>query len=142
MTESDRETADRLVRDWRWNNRLLVVCSVRDSDLARQASLVRPWETDWNDRQMRLVLLTADGGLVVDRFVEGVADGERLSAGVKSILVDRYRMDPADPGIVAALVGKDGGVKERWAEVVEPSVIFDLVDAMPMRMREVRESQE
>ena len=47
-----------------------------------------------------------------------------------------------DLGIEAALVGKDGGVKEQWAGVVEPYVIFDLVDAMPMRMREVRESQE
>ena len=39
----------------------------------------------------------------------------------------------------AVLVGKDGGVKDRYREIVDPSAIFPFIDAMPMRMDEMRE---
>jgi hypothetical protein len=35
-------------------------------------------------------------------------------------------------------VGRDGGEKLRSAEPVAPEELFDLVDAMPMRRREMR----
>ena len=45
-----------------------------------------------------------------------------------------------EPGTFAALlVGKDGAVKHRSAEPVEPGELYALVDAMPMRRREMRE---
>jgi len=37
------------------------------------------------------------------------------------------------------LVGKDGGEKFRSAEPVRPRDLFDRVDTMPMRRREMRE---
>ena len=37
------------------------------------------------------------------------------------------------------LVGKDGGVKLRSEEPVSIQRIFDLIDSMPMRRREMRE---
>ncbi len=37
------------------------------------------------------------------------------------------------------LVGKDGGVKLRAAAPVDPAVILDLVDGMPMRRREMQD---
>ena len=36
------------------------------------------------------------------------------------------------------LIGKDGGIKLQRPFVVEPQVIFDLVDSMPMRKSEIR----
>ncbi len=39
------------------------------------------------------------------------------------------------------LVGKDGGVKRRWSGAVAPGEVFALVDAMPMRRREMREER-
>ncbi|MEC8065210.1 MAG: DUF4174 domain-containing protein, partial [Planctomycetota bacterium] len=38
------------------------------------------------------------------------------------------------------LVGKDGGVKERWPLAPRLQEVFDLVDAMPMRQRELRDA--
>ena len=38
-----------------------------------------------------------------------------------------------------ALVGKDGGVKERWDELVSAAQVIAPVDRMPMRRREARE---
>ena len=142
MSDSDRSTADRLVSDWRWHHRLLVVRSDRDSLLSRQASMVEAREADWKEREMELVLLTTDGGLVVDRFVDGGPVGESFTLGVERLLVDRYGLESGEEGIAAALVGKDGGVKARWSELVEPDAVFDLVDAMPMRIREAREADE
>lgn len=39
---------------------------------------------------------------------------------------------------VAILVGKDGGEKYRSADPIAPQTLFDLIDAMPMRRREIR----
>ena len=142
VTEADRSTAERLVNDWRWHHRLLVVRSDQDSMLAEQASLVEPRMNAWKDREMKLVLLTTNGGLVVDRFVDGGPVGESFTLGVEQELVDRYGLESGREGFAAALVGKDGGVKARWSELVEPDAVFDLVDAMPMRIREVREADE
>ena len=142
VSETDRSIAERLVNDWKWHHRLLVVRSDRDSMLAKQASLVEPRMNAWSDREMKLVLLTTDGGLVVDRFVDGGPVGESFTMGVERELVDRYGLESGRQGFAAALVGKDGGVKERWPGLVEPQAVFDLVDAMPMRIREVREASE
>ena len=37
------------------------------------------------------------------------------------------------------LVGKDGTVKHRSGEPVEPDELYALIDEMPMRRREMRE---
>ena len=139
MSDLDRSSAQRLVDDWRWHHRLLVVRTDRDSWLAEQAALVETREDAWRDREMKLVLLTSDGGLVVERFVDGGPVGESFSSGVERLLADRYGLESDRNRIAAALVGKDGGVKARWSELVDPSAVFDLVDAMPMRIREVQE---
>ena len=39
------------------------------------------------------------------------------------------------------LVGKDGGEKKRWTAPVSVKEIFALIDAMPMRMAEMREKK-
>lgn len=140
MSESDSSIATRLVDGWRWRNRLLVVRSGIDSALARQATLVAGQESGWKERELRLVLLTTDGGLVVEGFVDGGPVGETFARGVESELVDRYGLGSDHDGVSAVLVGKDGGVKARWSEPVDPSAVFDLVDAMPMRLREMKES--
>lgn len=140
MSESDASIASRMADDWKWHHRLLVVRSRSDATLARQATLVAGQEAGWNDRELRLVLLTTDGGLVVERFVDGGPVGEAFTSGVEGKFVDWYGVQVDGDGVSAALVGKDGGVKARWSEIVEPSAVFDLVDAMPMRLREMKES--
>ena len=142
VSDADHLTAERLFDQWRWRHRLLVVRSNRDSVLAEQASLVEPRMDAWRDREMQLVLLTTAGGLVVDRFVDGGPVGRSFTPGLEREIVDRFGLESGRRGIAAALVGKDGGVKARWSEIVEPDAVFDLVDAMPMRIREVREAEE
>ena len=50
----------------------------------------------------------------------------------------RRRLGVAGHGFAVVLVGKDGSVKQVWRAPVAPSRIFALIDAMPMRRREMR----
>ena len=51
----------------------------------------------------------------------------------------RKRFGIGGETFAVVLVGKDGGEKFRSTEPVEPEDLFDRIDAMPMRRREVRE---
>jgi hypothetical protein len=42
-------------------------------------------------------------------------------------------------GFTVELLGKDGGVKARWGDVVGREELWARIDAMPMRRRELRE---
>ena len=47
----------------------------------------------------------------------------------------------APEGFLLVLIGKDGGVKLATEEVTPPEALFALVDAMPMRRREMRQQE-
>ena len=135
------EDADRLADSWRWNRRV-VLAAGSESDLSRQATLVGADWTGWGERDLELVLLTRGGGLIVERFVDGGPVGNTFDATVETGLERRFDLEPVSDGLQVVLIGKDGGVKARWSEPVSPSAVFDLVDAMPMRMREMREDEK
>ena len=135
------EDADALARSWRWNRRVVLALGP-ERDLSRQATLVGDDWSGWLDRDLELVLLTRGGGLVVERFVDGGPVGAAFDAGVETALEERFGLEPVTDRFQAVLVGKDGGVKHRWSAVVEPAEVFDLIDAMPMRIREMREDDE
>ena len=50
----------------------------------------------------------------------------------------REALGVAERGFAVVLVGKDGSVKHVWHDTVDPGRIFTLIDAMPMRRREMR----
>jgi len=54
-----------------------------------------------------------------------------------SALRKDYRAAGKD--FLVVLVGKDGTEKRRWTEVPQVTQIFEIIDAMPMRRREMRE---
>lgn len=51
----------------------------------------------------------------------------------------RERFEIPDDAFRTVLVGKDGGVKLASSEPVAAEELFDLIDGMPMRRREMRE---
>jgi hypothetical protein len=53
----------------------------------------------------------------------------------------RSRFDIAEDAFTVILIGKDGGEKARWSQPIEPDAIFSLVDAMPMRIDEMRQEE-
>ena len=139
MTEQDVSTAAAMARSWRRGSRVLLIWSDREPVLVEQATLVNEAWDGWQERDLRLVLLSSRGGVEVERFVDGGPVGQSFDRGIAVAISDRFDLDPGDADISVALVGKDGGVKERWTETVSTSVIFDRVDSMPMRRREMSE---
>lgn len=117
-------------------------------------------ETSWFDSQKwkhRMVVISGDEETVRlqrDRFLE--LDGEVLDRDLivltivhppqdsrqedslpdHSQIKKHFNIDSTDFQIL--LVGKDGGVKERRFEPIQPGEFFDCIDAMPMRLDELR----
>lgn len=101
------------------NRRLLVFApSANHKTYAQQRDLLEVHRAASGDRDLLAV-----------SFFE---DGSEESAAARS------RLDVEDGAFTAVLVGKDGGEKFRSAEPVLPEKLFDLIDAMPMRRREIR----
>lgn len=53
----------------------------------------------------------------------------------------RSRLSPSENDYSIFLIGKDGGVKLRKNDVLEPAELFRVIDRMPMRKREMRDGR-
>ena len=114
---------------YRWQNRVLVL-QVRNLNqllLSQQKAVLRADAQGLASRDMAVFAMTAVA--VVPVF--GPAP-ERADTSVVGRL-------PEGMDFRATLIGKDGGVKARWAQPVSLSDLYAVIDAMPMRRREMRE---
>ena len=106
--------------EYRGKHRLLLIFarSAEDENSARQRALLEDRGAALDDRDLLTLTFFEDDreGPAPPRREYGVGAGE----------------------FAAVLVGKDGGEKYRSGEPVHPEELFDLVDAMPMRRRELR----
>ena len=131
------DTIDVRLEDHRWEHRLLLVFAPSDTS---EAVLEQDDAFDGHDEGFRdrdLVLLTLPGS---DQGAQRTAPGanpQPLTGAAARRLRDRFDV-PADAFRVV-LVGKDGTEKRRDAEPVPARSLFDTIDAMPMRQREMRE---
>lgn len=108
-SESVLETA-------RWEYRLLLVLFAEDAYLDSIRPLWEPYETRTGAAERDLLFLFADPGL-------------------SEAIARRFRIAPGQPTTV--LIGKDGAAKLVTRNPVGPEQIFPLIDAMPMRQREM-----
>ena len=113
---------------YQWKNRLVL--------------LFAPSPEDTRYQEQKVVLEAARAGLedralVVFRlFVTSGYVGEK-SLTQNEIASLRDRFEVAESAFVFILIGKDGMVKRRAEEVVSIVDLFDQIDAMPMRRREM-----
>ena len=125
--DRDAMTSDAWFESVRWKHRLLVVGG----------------DDDACDRQTELALESKDGflerDLIVVRLLE---DNAAMVVGETAVLPEselfRRRFAISDEAFEVVLIGKDGGVKERRRTVFETEELFGIIDAMPMRIREMR----
>lgn len=119
----------------RGDRRPLVVFA-RDADdekLQRQLATCRDAANGFEERDMTLVVVYEAGA--------SFAGARPLSARDCDALRDRFGRNRkgAVDGFAALLVGKDGGVKRTSYEPLDTDDLFDQIDQMPMRRREMRE---
>lgn len=116
--------------EFRWENRILIVIADEiDSDEAEVVSrILADAECALQDRDMLVSWIYPDG--------EGSIGDRKLSPQVVKQIRDELRL-PESANLIAALVGKDGGVKARYKEWPALGEVFALIDGMPMRRSEM-----
>ncbi len=117
--------------DHRWSHRVVLLFAAHDqidAYVSMRQSLAE--ESDAIEERDLVVyhLLLEERGDVDGRPITSVAAQE---------LAESFEVDDLDFHVL--LIGKDGEVKMRSDEAVEPSDIFDSIDSMPMRQREMDE---
>lgn len=110
--------------DYQWKNRLILVQAAQETESAVET--LRDAQAGIEDRDIIWFVNTGEGI---------VSNQATVSEGVEQDINELFaKVGPEDRVL---LIGKDGGMKSR-----EPSLdldaIFDRIDAMPMRVREMR----
>lgn len=122
----------------RWKRRVLLIFPGDDDN---------PYVTSnpgAEDRRLTGFALTGDGGWLVGADWTAASGVEARDAddpepcgdrGAWSRYHGRYRVPPGS--YAAILIGLDGGEKTRWETMPRLDEIFAVIDAMPMRRREL-----
>ncbi|GAB5475971.1 MAG: hypothetical protein Mars2KO_40700 [Maribacter sp.] len=113
---------------YQWKNRIILL---KESDM----------DSDWLKAQVKR--LQSDMGKLNERqllvFIisnESVYDIEKNLVDLNAqTIVEHYGLDMFN-GL--ALIGKDGGIKMKEDFIVNPKIIFELIDSMPMRQAETQ----
>ena len=87
--------------------------------------------------QQRLLTDQRAGLAERDIDVITVLDAD-LTAADRTYLRGGDRRLPANAEFAGFLIGKDGGVKQRFTRPTAPQTLFRVIDAMPMRQTEMR----
>lgn len=115
-----------------WKKRPLLVFapSANDARLQRQLAAVDQVRSDFDARDMLLVVITPNA-LRVDGKLRAAAGAQEL----------RRRFSVATEGFSVRLIGKDGTEKRASGEEVRLADLFTQIDGMPMRQDEMRASR-
>jgi len=112
-----------------WKQRPLLVFASHDgaADLMRQKAIVESARAGFAERDIVVVYVVGDAVAAVG----GAAPGQTASK-----LRARYGVEPGR--FRAVLVGKDGGAKLSASAPLTAQRLFATIDAMPMRIDEMR----
>ena len=116
--------------DYQWENRLLVVSSSAPDEpkFARQLQQVAATGREFGERDLVLISLATDGMSLAGKRKLDPTQVEEIRAALG-----------IDAGAFAVLlVGKDGTVKLSKNSIVPMDDIYELIDKMPMRQREIQ----
>ena len=115
---------------YQWKNRLLILFAPSESDLVYQSfkGQLQGQTQEVHDRDL----------LTFHVFETGEGRLAHLQLRKEQVLFLRKRFSIMPGQLIVILIGKDGEVKFRGELPVELSDIFSIIDAMPMRQREIR----
>lgn len=119
---------------YKWKNRLLLVFAPSENSpvYQRQMQLFEGQKAGFDDRNLLVVKVIAKG----TSYIDSQSIDETAAANLRS----RFNVGQEDFHVI--LVGKDGTEKRRDSAPVEPKVIFNEIDAMPMRQQEMRSKEQ
>ena len=120
------------LRIFEWKNRVLVI-SGTESKYQNQLDYLKVNKNEFINRDMVVILINKDGSKISQ---DGLKNFKNLDYESTSSIRKRFNFE--DFSLI--LIGKDGEVKYRINEPVKINKIFELIDKMPMRMQEIKES--
>jgi hypothetical protein len=121
------------LKSYRWNSRLLLVFSPNNANRYYET-----FEEELSNRHREI----EDRDLIVFRIFE--TQGSRLAdrpLTPEDAEKLRRRFEVESDRFTVILIGKDGGLKMSRPGGVTPREVFDRIDSMPMRQREMRENK-
>jgi Domain of unknown function (DUF4174) len=125
----EQDTVD--LTAYQWKNRLLILFAPSEEDLRYQS---------FKEQLQRRTQEVQDRDLLAFHVFEtGYGRLAQLPLNKGQVLFLRRQFSIKPGQRIAILIGKDGEVKLRRELPVDLSEIFSVIDAMPMRQREMRE---
>jgi hypothetical protein len=117
------------LQSYQWKNRLLLVSAPSENtpEYQQQMQLFSDQTAAFADRDLLLIELFSNG---TSRINGNTINSEDVSQV-------KQQFDIGNEFSII-LVGKDGTAKRRETTPVEPTAIFQQIDAMPMRQQEMR----
>jgi hypothetical protein len=117
--------------DLRWQNRVLVIFAddIESAKYQAQLRLIRDRMEGIKDRDLKVISIFEGGNSNID--------GTNLSSS--SVNLIRKRFEVKKNAFRFLLIGKDGAVKLDSPETVSMDVLFERIDQMPMRRRELNQ---
>ena len=114
--------------DYLWQRRPLLLFAPADSDprLVETMRRIEASRCDFVDRDIVLGRIVTEGTSTLDGYVVGTNQAQRMVSEF-GVGADSFS---------AVLIGKDGSVKLRVADVPDLQAIYAVIDGMPMRARE------
>lgn len=126
-----RNSTAQSLADYQWKNRILLLVDANSNTDALQSQLAELTsdKTALKERDLLIFRVTPDAVYA--------SDGN--TSKLKAVnIYDDCGLDLDFKGTL--LLGKDGGVKLKKPFEVSSQAVFDLIDGMPMRRSEMRES--
>lgn len=125
--QSPAQDKSDVLAGYKWQKRILLVFApdINNPEGAAQLKLLKQTQQDLTGRD--LVLISVRGDEIESKIPGDItADDLRQQFQVKSTV------------FTLILIGKDGGEKYRTTHLTKPAVIFNIIDAMPMRQSEMK----
>lgn len=124
-------TSEAGMQRFQWQNRPLLVFApgAEDPALQHQLAIARDHAAGWRERDMVTIVVAGDRPVTVD--------GTKAKDLANDTLRERFGV--TGDSFAAILVGKDGTEKLRRDAPISAPKLFETIDAMPMRRREMRE---
>jgi hypothetical protein len=114
---------------FQWKNRILVIYSNESSNLlTSQKQYYADGKTDYEERDLIVFVLTDETLNYIDNS----------AASIDAIDVRNFLNISEKDTFNVSLIGKDGGLKLQQNVLLTNKKLFAIIDAMPMRKREMR----
>lgn len=113
---------------YQWQNRLLLIFSPTAEAYQEQLMQLNNKQEGLADRNMKIFHLINEGNAAVD--------GKPIPRAEVQRLAEKYNVNSG--AFTVILIGKDGGEKLRQSNPLKLEKLFSVIDAMPMRQREMK----